>query len=77
MIICNIHVKYNSILFSRKLLLTSYYILIAQDDVIGAYLFFNGVSACMTFTKNGVSQGVAYEVSEAELGGKALYPHIR
>jgi len=47
-----------------------------KDDVIGAYLFFNGVNACMTFTKNGVSQGVAYEVSEAELAGKALYPHI-
>ena len=51
--------------------------MIAQDDVIGAYLLFNGVNACMTFTKNGVSQGVAYEVSEAELAGKALYPHIR
>merc|ERR1712051_1136112 len=47
-----------------------------KDDVIGAYLLFNGVNACMTFTKNGVSQGVAYEVSEAELAGKALYPHI-
>merc|ERR1711997_1210051 len=32
-----------------------------KDDVIGAYLFFNGVNACMTFTKNGASQGVAFE----------------
>ena len=52
-----------------------YYIL--QDDVVGAFLDLTGNSAIMTFTKNGVSQGVAFEFPKTEILGKALFPHVR
>merc|ERR1711997_886255 len=47
-----------------------------KDDVVGAFLDLTGTSAIMTFTKNGVNQGVAYEIPHEELEGKALYPHV-
>lgn len=47
-----------------------------KDDVVGAFLDLNGPSAVITFTKNGVSQGVAFEVAKEDLAGKALYPHV-
>lgn len=30
----------------------------------------------MSFTVNGVPQGVAYEISQSQLDGKALFPHV-
>lgn len=49
----------------------------AKDDVVGAFIDLDGPNVVMTFTKNGESQGVAFEVPKDQLGGKALFPHIR
>ena len=45
--------------------------------MVGAFLNLDGDNVVMTFTKNGVSQGEAYQISKEELAGKALYPHVR
>ncbi len=48
----------------------------AKDDVIGAYVDLESDPIQISFTKNGESQGTAFEVAKSELEGKALFPHI-
>lgn len=47
-----------------------------KDDVVGAYLEFADDQVKISFTKNGESQGEAFDVPQSELEGKALFPHI-
>ncbi|XP_067007718.2 heterogeneous nuclear ribonucleoprotein U-like protein 1 [Anabrus simplex] len=45
-------------------------------DVVGAFLDMNSDPIVMSFSVNGESQGVAYEISRSALQGNALYPHV-
>ena len=47
-----------------------------MGDVVGCYLDMTTDNIVMKFTVNGVDQGVAFRVTRAELGDKALFPHI-
>ena len=47
-----------------------------KDDVIGAFVNFDGPNVVITFTKNGATQGVAFEFPKEQLAGKALFPHV-
>ena len=47
-----------------------------KDDVVGAFLDLESDPIEITFTKNGESQGSAFQVPKAQLEGKALFPHI-
>jgi len=48
----------------------------AKDDVIGAFIDFEGDEISMTFTKNGEDQGDAFQIPKADLGESPLFPHI-
>ncbi|KAF2356981.1 SAP domain [Trinorchestia longiramus] len=45
-------------------------------DVVGAYLDLDAQPMVMSFTVNGVHQGIAYEINKEDLDGQALFPHI-
>ena len=45
-------------------------------DVVGAYLDMDNSPHEMFFTVNGAHQGVAYRITESELEGMALFPHV-
>lgn len=47
-----------------------------KDDVVGAFLDLSGDEAVISFSKNGESQGEAFRVAKADLGGNALFPHV-
>jgi len=47
-----------------------------KGDIIGAFLDLDGDEISMTFTKNGEDQGDAFQIPKADLGGKALFPHV-
>ena len=47
-----------------------------KDDVIGAFVDFSGDVVTISFTKNGESQGAAFEVPKSELEGQALFPTV-
>ena len=47
-----------------------------SGDVVGAYIDMDIEPHVMTFTVNGTSQGIAYEVESDFLQGQALFPHI-
>jgi heterogeneous nuclear ribonucleoprotein U-like protein 1 len=47
-----------------------------KDDVIGAFLDLESDPVDITFTKNGETQGSAFQVPKAQLEGKALFPHV-
>ncbi|XP_043479532.1 heterogeneous nuclear ribonucleoprotein U-like protein 1 isoform X2 [Leptopilina heterotoma] len=48
----------------------------SKDDVVGCYLDMNSDNVEISYTVNGNSSGPAFIIPKAELGDKALYPHV-
>merc|ERR1719319_389996 len=46
---------------------------VGQGDVVGAFVDFEGDAIKMTFTKNGNTQGEAYQILKSEMGGRSLF----
>merc|ERR1719402_473037 len=47
-----------------------------KDDVVGAYIDFEGEEVSLMFTKNGEDQGDAFQIPKSDLGEGGLFPHI-
>ncbi|MGH0189743.1 UNVERIFIED_CONTAM: hypothetical protein FKN15_038150 [Acipenser sinensis] len=47
-----------------------------ESDVIGCYASFEPDAVELSFRKNGSDLGVAFRVSRASLGDRALFPHL-
>lgn len=47
-----------------------------KGDVLGCFLDMESEPMVMSFTVNGEHQGMAYEIQHAELGDRAMFPHI-
>lgn len=47
-----------------------------RNDVIGVYLDLESEPCRIEYTVNGLSKGVAFEFQLADLGGRALFPHV-
>lgn len=47
-----------------------------RNDVVGVYLDLESEPCRIEYTVNGVPMGVAFEFQLAELGGRALFPHV-
>lgn len=45
-------------------------------DVVGCFLDMSSDPVEIRFTVNGLDQGPAFRVAKADLGGRALFPHV-